>query len=123
MNDAPVDVAVEPQPTNPVTPLTGEPIPVLGLVAFLDLNWTKQFSTSIGYSFLDIDNTDSQAPDSFSRGHYALANILYSPVPNVMLGPELQFGRRENFQDGFRFDDWRIQFSAKYSFKTTFGGK
>jgi DcaP outer membrane protein len=122
MNDAPVDIAVEPQ-ADPLAPLTGEPIPVLGLVAFLDLNWTKQFSSSIGYSLIDMDNTPSQAPASFSRGHYALANILFSPVANLMLGPEVQFGRRENFTDGFSVDTWRIQFSAKYSFKTTFGGQ
>ena len=122
MNDAPVDVAVEPQ-ADPLAPLTGEPIPLLGLVAFLDLNWTKQLSTSIGYSYLDIDNTPSQAPDAFSRAHYGLANVMFYPVANLMLGPEVQFGRRENFQDGFSFDDWRVQLSAKYSFKTTFGGK
>lgn len=122
MNDAPVDIAVEPQ-ADPAQLLTGEPIPLLGLVAFLDLNWTKQVSTSIGYSYLDIDNTPSQAPDSFSRGHYALANVLFSPVANLMLGPEVQFGRRENFTDGFTVDDWRVQFSAKYSFKHTFGGQ
>ncbi|MBF5043092.1 MULTISPECIES: DcaP family trimeric outer membrane transporter [Myxococcaceae] len=122
MNDAPVDVAVEPQ-ADPLKPLTGEPIPVLGLVAFLDLAWTKQVSSSIGYSYINMENTDSQAPDSFHRGHYALANILFSPVPSVMLGPELQWGRRQNFRDGFSVDDWRIQFSAKYSFKTTIGGK
>jgi hypothetical protein len=122
MNDAPVDVAVEPQ-ADPLKPLTGKPIPVLGLVGFLDLALGEHFTSALGYSFINMENTDSQAPDSFHRGHYALANVLYSPVPNVMMGPEVQWGRRENFRDGFSVDDVRIQFSAKYSFKTTIGGK
>ena len=43
-----------------------------------------------------------QAPDAFTRGQYALGNLLYTPVPNVMVGGELQWGRRENFSDGFQ---------------------
>jgi len=39
-----------------------------------------------------------------------------------MFGPELQWGKREN-QNGFTSDDVRIQFSVKYNFATTFGGK
>jgi hypothetical protein len=51
------------------------------------------------------------------------ANVLYYPVPNVFLGPEIQWGKRENFRDGFTSDDVRVQFSVKYSFKHQLGGK
>jgi hypothetical protein len=40
-----------------------------------------------------------------------------------MLGPEVQWGKRENFRDGFSSDDFRIQFSAKYNFSLSLGGK
>ena len=33
-----------------------------------------------------------------------------------MTGLELQWGRRENFSDGFGVNDFRIQFSARYNF-------
>jgi hypothetical protein len=33
-----------------------------------------------------------------------------------MFGGELQWGRRENFSDGFHSDDVKVQFSFKYSF-------
>jgi hypothetical protein len=39
------------------------------------------------------------------------------------MGPELQWVRRENFKDGWSVDGVRIQFSAKYSFKASIGGK
>ena len=49
--------------------------------------------------------------------------MLYYPVKNVMLGPELQWGSRENNSDGWGYNDFRVQFSAKYSFGYSFGGK
>jgi hypothetical protein len=39
-----------------------------------------------------------------------------------MTGGEFQWARRENFSDGFRVDDYRIQFSFKYSFNARIGG-
>ena len=40
----------------------------------------------------------------------------------MFLGPEIQWGKRDNFNDGFSSDDFRIQFSAKYNFKLSLGG-
>jgi hypothetical protein len=120
MNDAPVDVGIELNLTDPVRPIKGVALPMLGLVAFLDHNWNKRFSTSIGYSMLDIENSDGQAANAFGRGHYGLANLLYYPVDNVMVGGELQWGRRENFLDGFSSEDVRVQFSFRYNFSKKF---
>jgi outer membrane DcaP-like protein len=123
MNDAPVDVGIESNLGDPRTPITGKALPLIGLVAFLDLNWNANFTSSVGYSMIDIDNSDGQSPNAFKKGQYALANLLYYPTPEVFLGPEIQWGKRENFQDGFTSDDFRIQFSAKYNFKLSLGGK
>lgn len=123
MNDAPVDVAVKNQPGNTVSPITGEALPVRGLVLFIDHAWSDRWSTSAGYSRVDIDNSDGQTPDAFKVGQYALGNLLYRPVPNVMMGSEFQWGRRENNSDGFTSDDYRIQFSFKYNFAASIGGK
>ncbi len=123
MNDAPADVGIRNNFSNPRRPIVGEVLPVLGLVAFLDINWSEKLSTSIGYSLVDIDNSDGQADDAFKRGDYALVNLLFYPVENVMFGPEIQWGRRENFRDGFTSDDLRVQFSVRYKFSRTFGKK
>ena len=74
---------------NSVTPIRGEPIPITGLVLFLDHTWSEKFTSSVGYSRQDNDNTDGQAPNAFKTGQYALGNVLYNPVPNVMMGGEL----------------------------------
>jgi hypothetical protein len=121
MNDAPVDIGVD---TTGVAshPFDGDPLPILGVVAFLDHWWNDKWSSSAGYSLVDIDNSDGQDPDAYRRGHYALGNLLYYPVPNVMMGAEFQWARRENNSDGFTSDDYRIQFSAKYNFSSKLGG-
>jgi hypothetical protein len=122
MNDSPVDIGIVPNASDPITPILGEPLPIVGIVAFLDHTWSDKFTSSVGYSRQEIDNTPGQAPDAFRLGHYALGNLLYTPVPNVMVGGELQWGRRENFSDGFSSDGLKLQFSFKYNFSFKLGG-
>jgi hypothetical protein len=69
---------------------------------------------------LHIDNSNGQSPNAFRRGHYALGNLLYYPIQNVMMGGELQWGKRENYLDGFTSEDVRIQFSFRYNFSKLF---
>jgi hypothetical protein len=120
MNDAPADIGVE---TNASAPggIEGVPLPVTGVSAFYDLQWNERWSSTFGYSMIDIDNSDQQDGTDFKRGQYALGNLMYYPVKNVMMGGEVQWGDREN-KNGFTSDDLRFQFSAKYSFSTTVGG-
>ncbi len=122
MNDAPVDVGVEDNFQNPVTPIVGKALPIIGIVAFVDHTWNSEFTSTFGYSMTDIDNTGSQAPNAYRRGHYVLGNLLCTPVPNVMFGGEFQWGRRENFSDGFHSDGVKLQFSFKYNFSYKVGG-
>jgi outer membrane DcaP-like protein len=122
MNDAPVDVGIENNFSDPRSPVKGVALPLIGVVAFLDLNWNAKWTSTVGYSMLDIDNSDGQSDSAFKKGQYALANILYYPTPSVFIGPEIQWGKRENFRDGFTSDDFRVQVSAKYNFKLSLGG-
>ena len=122
MNDAPVDVAID------TTEKNGVAIPLLGVVAFFEHNWSEKFATAIGFSMLDIDNTNGQSYNAFSMGQYAIGNIIYYPVPNVMMVAELQYGKRENLgelpstdpdynKDYLKTADIiKVQFSFKYNF-------
>ena len=102
-------------------PVVGKALPIIGLVAYLDHNWSSRWSTSGGYSMVDIDNTNGQTSDAYHKGHYGSVNLLHTPVPNVMMGGEFQWARRENFGQ-FQVNDWRAQFSFKYSFSQKIGG-
>jgi len=112
MNDAPVDVGVQNNFQDRVRPVIGKALPIFGLLAFLDLNWSARWTSTLGYSMADIDNSDAQAANAFKKGQYALANLLYYPTPDLFLGPEIQWAKRENFRDGFSSDDLRLQFSV-----------
>lgn len=46
MNDADADIGIKRQYDNPVTQITGEVIPMLGFVAFLDINWNEKSSST-----------------------------------------------------------------------------
>ena len=121
MNDAPVDVGIARTfSSNPRTPIKGVPLPVTGVMAYLDHTWNKRFSSSFGYSMLNITNSDGETPSAFHRGHYASGNFLFYPVDNVMIGSEVIWGKRTNWLDGFSSDDVHIQFSFKYNFKKEF---
>ena len=115
-NDAPVDVGIQTNPGNVVTPVTGRALPDFGLVAYLDHNWNKKWTSAIGYSRVDIQNSDLQTPAAFRHGQYASTNLLCTPVDNVMIGGEFQWAKRQNFSNGFTANDYRLQFSFKYSF-------
>ena len=104
----------------PQLPFKGVALPVLGVVAFVDHTWSERFSTSIGYSFLNISNSDAMTPASFHQGDYALANLLFHPLKQVTVGGEFQFGRRVNFSDGFNVNDYKLQFSFRYDWSKGF---
>ena len=122
MNDSPIDVGVEANRGNRATPVVGKAIPITALSVFVDHKWNGELSSAFGYSRQDNDNTSEQAPDAFRVGQYALGNLLYTPVPNAMAGVEFQWGRRENFSDGFHSDGVKLQFSFKYNFSWKLGG-
>src|SRR5262245_24255173 len=57
MNDGGVDLA----PGGTVADPEPEAVPLLGVSAYYDHYWSDKFSTSFGYSFVDVDNTTFQA--------------------------------------------------------------
>lgn len=119
MDDAPADIGIKNNFSDPNKPIIGVPLPILGIVAFIDQQWSEKFSSSIGYSSVHINNSDGQSADAFRQGHYALLNLLYYPVANMMAGIELQYGNRQNYQDGWNTSLLKIQFSFKYKFSET----
>jgi hypothetical protein len=122
MNDGGMDLAPQgPLPTtaDPDGNAHAEAVPLTGIVAYYDHYWNDRFSTSLGYSTTFVDNTNWQTPGTYKKGQYTSVNLLYYPVPNVMMGGEVLWGDLE-FKDGSTQDDTRVQFSVKYSWGKTF---
>lgn len=119
-NDAPADVGPRINTGDRFRPIEAKPLPVLGTVLFLDHTWNKYLSTAIGYSRVDITNSSGQAANAFRDGQYASVNLLATPAKNILFGGELQWARRDNFNDGFNNDNFKMQFGFKYNFGVHF---
>jgi hypothetical protein len=118
MNDGGMDLAPSADfDAGSVTGLEAEAVPLLGVVAYYDHYWSERWSSSIGYSFTEVDNTNFQDPTSFQKGEYASGNLLYYPLDNLMVGGELLWGKRTNNDDASD-DVVRFQFTVKYNFGT-----
>ena len=121
-NDAPIDVGLKSNGNNPVTPVTGEALPIFGMVIALDHNWSDTWSTGAFYSRVDVTNSDLQTPDAYKNGQYIAVSLLKAPVKNVLMGGEFQWASRANNSDGFTSNQTRLQFTFKYSFSGKIGG-
>jgi len=119
MNDATYDIGIKTDPTA-AKPVKGVALPMIGIVAFVDHNWNAKWCTSIGYSYHGLTNSNGQPANAFKDGHYALVNLLFKPVTNVMTGIEVQYGTRQNYQDGFSYSAAKVQASFKYNFAHVF---
>jgi hypothetical protein len=120
MNDAPTDIGIQNDFSNINTPIKGVALPVSSFSAYLDHKWSEMLSSSIGYSLVNITNSDGQSADAFRKGQYSSLNLLYYPFPNMMAGAEIIWIRRDNHSDGWSSSATKIQFSFRYNFMQRF---
>jgi len=114
MNDGGIDIAPD---SADIDTAGAETVPLLGVSAYYDHYWNRKWSTSIGWSMIDVDTRDGQGPSEFEKGQIAQVNLLHYPADHVLLGTEFIWGEREDI-DGDTGSDYRIQFSLKVDFDT-----
>ena len=90
-------------------------VEVLGITAYYDHYWNKQWSPSIGWSTNRADTLNQQADFEFDSSQYASVNLLWTPYPALLIGSEFLWGNLENVA-GDDADDYRIQLSFKHKF-------
>ncbi len=112
MNDGGLDIA--PDSAN-ILEANAETVPTLGISTYYDHFWNDQWSTSVGWSMIDLDTSDGQADTEFKQGQIAQINLLHYPEEHVMLGTEFIWGEREDIS-GNTGSDYRVQFSLKVDF-------
>ncbi|HEU0310046.1 MAG TPA: DcaP family trimeric outer membrane transporter [Sphingomicrobium sp.] len=128
MNDGGMDLAPAAAlgPVPPIFPippeflgtlLSAEAVKLTGISAYVDLQWTKQLSSALGYSFTKVDNTNFQEASAFRKGSYASGNLLWMPADRILAGVELLWGKRED-NDGDDGTDLRLQSTFKFSFSS-----
>jgi len=111
MNDGGTDLA----PGGTLLAPVAQAVHLLGVVGYYDHHWNDRFSTSLGYSLTEVDNTALQQANAYKRGEYASINLLYTPTAKILIGGEMLWGKRTDF-GGAHGDDVRFQFTVKYDF-------
>lgn len=99
-----------------------QPAEIYGVMAYFEQSWNDQWSSAIGVSRTNLNNTNLQAGDAFHRGDYASVNLLYKPSDALLIGGELLYGSRED-NNGNEGEDVRVQFSLRYSYGVTIMGR
>ncbi len=122
MNDAPTDIGIQNDFDNLNSPVKGVALPLFTFSTYLNHRWNEKLTSSVGYSAITIQNSDGQNADAFHMGKYASTNLLYYPDPNIMVGLELIWINRENYNDNWKTSATKIQFSFRYSFIHSFSG-
>ncbi|MCL6698301.1 porin [Sphingomonas sp. NSE70-1] len=128
MNDGGMDLAPSaalgvvppiepPDPDFLATLLSATAVKLTGISAYVDLQWTKQLSSALGYSFTKVDNTNFQEGSAFHKGSYASGNLLWMPADRILAGVELMWGKRED-NDGDDGTDLRLQTTFKFNFSS-----
>ena len=124
LNDGGMDFAPNAAIIPPPPPAVGfvivpsaEAVKLFGMTAYVDFNWSKAWTSSIGYSFDVVDNTNFQTATAFHRGQYASANLLWHPADNLFTGAELLWGKRTD-NDGASGKDVRLQFTTHFDFSS-----
>ena len=77
--------------------------------------WSAKWASSLGYSFLHVDDKSGQGGGTYKEGHYGVVNIMYYPVDRIWMGLEGLYGIRED-QDGSSGSDGRLSLSVQYRF-------
>jgi hypothetical protein len=119
-NDAPIDVGAEANFGNSGHRLPAKRCPLSERRPISTTTWNPRVTTADRMVDGEHHEQRLQTPAAYHNGQYASVNLLWTPVTNVLMGGEFQYGRRLNKSDEFSFNDYRLQFSFKYSFSQHF---
>ncbi|MDN3651826.1 DcaP family trimeric outer membrane transporter [Thalassotalea ponticola] len=90
-------------------------IKAIGGFVYLDHQWQQSISSSVGLSYIELDNLASQFDNAFAKSLYTTLNVIWSPIAMSKIGIELQYGEVEN-KVGQSADNTRIQTSFAFKY-------
>ena len=77
--------------------------------------WGETLRSNVTFGYVEVDNPGYVPDDAYKRTFRSSFNLIWSPMPRILLGGEYLWGFREN-EGGDDGDASQIQFSAKYHF-------
>jgi outer membrane DcaP-like protein len=86
-----------------------------GYLAYLH-HWNDKWKSSVNGSYLMVDNDAELTGTEVNKSAFSMSvNLLYQPVPVLLVGGEVMYGYRE-LENEVNGDFTRLQLSAKYFF-------
>jgi hypothetical protein len=90
-------------------------ITATGGFVYFDHHWSEETSSTVGVSYLQVDNLSTQVDKAFKNSLYSTANFIWLPTEMTKVGVELQYGEIEN-KVGDTGDNFRIQTSFGFKY-------
>jgi hypothetical protein len=90
-------------------------ITATGGFVYFDHHWSEEMSSTVGLSYLQVDNLSTQVDKAFKNSLYSTANFIWLPTAMTKVGVELQYGEIEN-KVGDTGDNFRIQTSFGFKY-------
>ncbi|PKI17718.1 DcaP family trimeric outer membrane transporter [Colwellia sp. 12G3] len=90
-------------------------IPVTAGFAFYNRQWSKKWSSAIGYSYLSVDNLVTQKNKSIKNSSYSTVNLIWYPASQIKAGVEMQYGDIQS-KAQFEADNFRFQLSVGFKY-------
>ena len=88
----------------------------LGGFAGIQFNFTKRCFLTCSYSQLRLYKAgDYNWPDGYKRGQYVSASMFYNIMPNLQIGSEYLWGKRQNMDNDANHAN-RLQIMTKFNF-------
>ena len=90
-------------------------ITATGGFAYLDHHWRDDLTSSVGLSYISLDNLSTQYANAFHKSLYSTVNVIWTPTLMSKVGIELQYGDVESFA-GRTADNFRLQTSFGFKY-------
>ena len=90
-----------------------EPLKEFGALAYYQHWWTDKLRSTVGGSYVRVDNRSAEPSNALKSVIYTVANLIYSPVKPLDVGIEYHWGEHEN-KDGRTGHANRLMFSVKW---------
>lgn len=91
------------------------PIPVTAGYLFYNKQWSKKWSSAIGYSYLTVDNLVTQKDYALKNSSYMSSNLIWYPTTQVKAGVEVLYGDVQS-NSGLEADNYRLQMSVGFKY-------
>lgn len=92
-----------------------EALPYWSMHFGLTHRWNETFRSTVTYGYVNLDNTDGQAPTFYHTSTYASGNLIWQMRDRLSLGFELLYGNKEARNGEESGDHFRLQTGMVYS--------